>query len=111
MATRLEVLERNLTRAKVRYHADAQIRRVLGVFAGALGVQLATGTHDWTWKGALAIGAAAAYATARQIWPTVPWALVLHHVQIQQAAEPAAPPASAVQPPGVRPDPAPPEKP
>lgn len=92
MATRLEVLERNLTRAKIRYHADAQIRRILGVFIGALGVQLATGIHDWTWKSVLAIGAAAAYATVRQIWPTVPWSLVLHHVQVQQAQESAVPP-------------------
>lgn len=94
MATRLEILERNLTRAKIRYHVDAQIRRVVGVFAGALAVQLATGTHDWTWKGLLAVGAAAAYATARQIWPTVPWSLVLHHVGVQMAREAAgAPPA------------------
>lgn len=95
MATRLEILERNLTRAFVRYHADAQIRRVVGVFAGAMSVQLATGVHDWTWKSILALAATAAYATARQIWPTVPWSMVLHHIHLQKAQEPVEPPGAA----------------
>jgi hypothetical protein len=98
VTTRLEILERNLTRAFVRYHADAQIRRVLTVFSGAMSVQLATGVNDWTWKGLLAVAAAAGYVTARQIWPTVPWPLVLHHIDIQKAQETAEPTPAATSP-------------
>jgi hypothetical protein len=95
VATRLEILERNLTRAFTRYHADAQIRRVLGVFAGTLAMQLLTGFHDWTWKGLLAVAAAAGYATLRKVYPTVPWSLVLSHLHQQQAVQ--ARQAAAVQ--------------
>jgi hypothetical protein len=80
-------LERNLSREFRQYHVVAQIRRITTVFLGVLGVQLATGWNDWTWKGLLALGAAAGYGTLRQIVPTVPWKAFLGHVQMAQAVE------------------------
>lgn len=80
-------LEKNLAREFRQYHVVAQIRRVTTVFLGVLGVQLATGWNDWTWKGALALLAAAGYGTLRQIAPTVPWKTFLGHVKVAQAVE------------------------
>lgn len=59
------------------YHLWAQVRRVAGVFVGALALQFTTsGTRDWTWKSLGAVVLAAGYVTARQVWPTIPWATV-----------------------------------
>jgi hypothetical protein len=80
-------LEKNLAREFRQYHVVAQVRRVTGVFLGVLGVQLATGWNDWTWKGLLALAAAAGYGTLRQIIPTVPWKAFLGHVRVAQAVE------------------------
>lgn len=96
--TRLEILDRNLTRAFVRYHADAQIRRIAGVFFGTLAMQLALGFHDWTYKGLLSLGAAVAVGTLRKLFPTMSWKLVQNHVGVQLAQEAAAAPTPATAP-------------
>lgn len=80
-------LEKNLAREFRQYHVTAQIYRVALAFLAVLGAQLATGWHDWTWKGLIALVAAAGYTTLRQVFPTVPWKLVLDHLHIAQAVE------------------------
>jgi hypothetical protein len=128
-------LERTLTREFRQYHVAAQVYRIAGVFLGVLGVQLASGWHDWTWKGLYALLAAAGYGTLRQIAPTVPWKTFLGHVQAAQfvaaqkdaqaavdagvstlpssaivytpVTKPATQPAQSTPSPNERPDPAP----
>lgn len=78
-------LERNLAREFRQYHVAAQVYRVAGVFLGVLGAQLATGWHDWSWKGLIALVSAAGYGTLRQVFPTVPWKTFLGHVKVAQA--------------------------
>lgn len=85
--SRLDVLERRLEGAFRRYHADAQIRRVAGVFAVSFAWQVRGGFHDWTVKGLWSLLAAAGVATIRQIWKTAPQSLVMTHVRNQQALE------------------------
>lgn len=79
-------LEKTLTREFRQYHVAAQVYRVALVFLGLLTAQLATGWHDWTWKGLIALAAAAGYGALRQVFPTVPWKPFLGHVRLAQAA-------------------------
>lgn len=131
MAIDFQRLEKDLAREFRQYHVAAQVRRVGGVFVGVLVAQLATGWHAWTWKGLIALAAAAGYGTLRQVFPTVPWKVFLGHVQAARAVEsasaaavsetvpiatsertytPVTKSATAPQTTGERPDPAPPEK-
>jgi hypothetical protein len=80
-------LEKYLSREFRQYHVTAQVYRACGVFLGVLAAQLATGWHDWTWKGLIALVAAAGYVTVLQLFPTVPWKKFLGHVQVAQAVE------------------------
>jgi hypothetical protein len=70
-------LDDDLERELHHYHPAAQVRRALGVFVSTMLLQLWTsGATGWTWKGGGSIALAAAYATYRQLSPTIPFATV-----------------------------------
>ena len=48
---------------------------------------MAAGTGDVGWKAVLAALFGVAVTTGRQIWPTLPWNLVVDYLHAAQAAE------------------------
>lgn len=60
--------------AWTRYHVGAQASRFLAGIVTALLLSLHNGFGDWT--SVLPLVAAAAWTTAAQMWPQVPWSLI-----------------------------------
>ena len=88
--------------AWTRYHVGAQAGRFLAGVVVSLLLSLHSGFSDWT--ALLPLIAGAAWTTAAQMWPQVPWTLVREHFGT------AAPAPAAVPPPVAGTNPAPPAK-
>ena len=67
-------VEKELGRAWRQYHVAAQIARFMTGVLVTLLWSLHSGVTDWTDLVPLVAGAA--WATARQMWPQVPWSLL-----------------------------------
>lgn len=81
-------VEREFGSAWTRYHIGAQAARFLSGVLVTLLLGLHNGVSDWT--DLLPLIAGAAWATARQMWPQVPWSLV-------KAAKENSAPSAATQ--------------
>lgn len=74
LSKRTAEVEAELGRAWHQYHIAAQAARFLTGVLVALLWSLHSGVTDWTDVVPLVLGAA--WATARQMWPQVPWSLL-----------------------------------
>ena len=93
LSRRAAEVEAELGAAWTRYHVGAQAARFLGGVLVTLLLSLHNGFTDWT--DLLPLAAAAAWTTAAQMWPQVPWSLLKDH--LGPSARPA--PSAAAQPP------------
>jgi len=74
LSKRAAEVEAELGAAWTRYHVGAQAAKFLSGVLVTLLLSLHNGFGDWT--DLLPLIAGAAWATARQMWPQVPWSLV-----------------------------------
>ena len=93
LSKRAAEVEAELGAAWTRYHVGAQAARFLGGVLVTLLLSLHNGFTDWT--DLLPLAAAAAWTTAAQMWPQVPWSLLKDHL----GTPPRPAPSAAAQPP------------
>jgi hypothetical protein len=77
LSKRAAEVEKEFGAAWSRYHVGAQAARFLAGVVTALLLSLHSGFSDWT--NLLPLVAGAAWTTAAQMWPQVPWKLVRDH--------------------------------
>lgn len=77
LSKRAAEVEHELGSTWTRYHVGAQAARFLAGVVTALLLSLHNGFGDWT--NLLPLLAGAAWTTARQMWPQVPWSLIREH--------------------------------
>ena len=92
LSKRAAEVEREFGVAWTRYHVGAQAARFLAGVVTALLLSLHSGFSDWT--DLLPLLAGAAWTTAAQMWPQVPWPLIRSHF----TPDPSPPPAAATPP-------------
>jgi hypothetical protein len=78
LSKRAAEVEREFGAAWTRYHVGAQAARFLAGVVTALLLSLHSGFSDWT--DLLPLLAGAAWTTAAQMWPQVPWSLVRNRI-------------------------------
>lgn len=89
-------VEQELGAAWTRYHVAAQASRFLaGVFVSLL-LSIHGGFSDWT--ALLPLLGGAAWTTAAQMWPQVPWSLIRGHFVTTKAPAPASSPTDPAPP-------------
>lgn len=103
LSRRAAEVEHELGAAWTRYHVGAQASRFLAGVLVTLLWSLHSGFSDWT--DLLPLLGTAAWTTAAQMWPQVPWSLIRDH--FASGPDKAPPPTPAPAPPA---DPAPPAK-
>lgn len=110
LSRRAAEVEHELGAAWTRYHVGAQASRFVAGVLVALLWSLHSGFGDWT--DLLPLLVTAAWTTAEQMWPRVPWSLLREYVGTggSVAAAPAASGTSAASAPATGGDPAPPAK-
>lgn len=74
LSKRAAEVEHELGAAWTRYHVGAQALRFVAGVVTALLLSLHNGFTDWTDLLPLVVGAA--WTTAAQMWPQVPWSLI-----------------------------------
>jgi hypothetical protein len=91
LSKRAAEVERELGAEWTRYHVGAQVSRFLvGMLAAALW-SIHSGFGDWT--DLVPLLGTAAWTTAAQMWPQVPWSLLREHLGVvKPPAPPTAPP-------------------
>lgn len=87
LSKRAAEVEHELGAAWTRYHVGAQAARFLGGVLVTLLWSLHSGFGDWT--DLVPLLGTAAWTTAAQMWPQVPWSLLREH--FTTAAPPPAP--------------------
>ena len=96
LSKRAAEVEAELGAAWTRYHVGAQAARFLGGVLVTLLLSLHNGFTDWT--DLLPLAAAAAWTTAAQMWPQVPWSLLKDHLGTPARPAPSAPAQPPVPP-------------
>ena len=97
LSKRAAEVEHELGAAWTRYHVGAQAARfVMGVVVSLL-LSLHNGFSDWT--DLLPLLGGAAWTTAAQMWPQVPWSLLREHFSASPAPAPAATTTPTAEPP------------
>lgn len=96
LSKRAAEVEAEFGAAWTRYHVGAQAGRFLGAVLVTLLLSLHNGFTDWT--SLLPLLAGAAWTTAAQMWPQVPWSLLKDHFSpaVRPAQPPTAPPPGGV---------------
>lgn len=110
LSKRAAEVEHELGAAWTRYHVGAQAARFVAGVVVSLLLSLHNGLGDWT--DLLPLLGGAAWATARQMWPQVPWSLIRDRIDPPQSRTFATggyvpgPGLTAQAPPAVSPPPA-----
>lgn len=96
LSKRAAEVEHELGAAWTRYHVGAQAARFVAGVVVALLLSLHNGFSDWT--SLLPLLGGAAWTTAAQMWPQVPWSLIREHFVSGPDKQPAAPPQTPAAP-------------